>query len=237
MGQDEIFASCGFCEASIYVNKAVIYFHYWIKPTFEMEDAHLNLRRWMAGDQTIDGLQKNAVTKDESFTYFPVWRFVVKIAGEEQIFVEPAIPTSITEFRNLDLPAGLLSFAKPGKKEDEKLPDVEIDVNSAREWLREREIDPRLVSSISLVHIPVYRFTYEYENCLYTAVVEAATGNVIANVYPNRRDTPFIIVTLLSAFLFFCVGMSCPNFSIRFLAMLIAAVPAGFAAFYVQKKY
>jgi hypothetical protein len=126
---------------------------------------------------------------------------------------------------------------KPSKRDDEILPDVEVELESAKEWLRDREIDPKMVTSISLVHIPVYRFTYEYENCLYTAVVEAATGKVMANVFPRRRDTPFILVTLGSAAIFFIAGISCPDFFVRIPVMLAAAIPACFAAYYVQKKY
>ncbi|MCD4783817.1 MAG: hypothetical protein K8T10_08340 [Candidatus Eremiobacteraeota bacterium] len=232
------FVQCNFCEASLYIDRSRLLFHYWIKPTLDMPGAHLNLRRWMAGNETMGGLDVKAKTVEESFFFFPLWRFVIRRMGEDETLIEPAVSTPITEIRHLEIPAGMLNFYKPSRVENpEAFLPLEVSYESAMKWLEEREIDTRLVTQASIVHIPLYRFTYEYDEYLYSAVVEAATGKVLANVYPGKKEAPFLLVTAGTGLLLFVAGILSPNIMIRLIAMTALTVPLGFLANYVVKKY
>jgi len=236
--EGDTFIQCPFCGASLYVDKSRQLFHYWIKPTLDMPGAHLNLRRWMAGNETAEGLDAKAETVEQSFMFFPLWRFIIRRMGEEETLIEPAVTTPITEIRYLDIPAGMLSFYNPSRvKNPESFLPLEVTYESAMKWLQEREIDTRLVTQASVVHVPIFRFMYEFNDCRYSAVVEAATGKVLANVYPVKKEAPFLLVTAGTALLFFIAGVLSPNIPIRLIAMTALAVPLGFLANFIIKKY
>jgi len=232
------FVSCSFCDASMFIDKSEIVFHYWIKPTLDMSAAHMKLRRWMAGNETVETLDTKSKTTKESFFFFPVWRFVIDRAGDEEIIIEPAVSTSVTEIRFMDMPAGMLNFYDVQKVENpDQFMNVDVQYESALQWLRDREIDTNLIKQASLVHVPVFHFTYQFEEYEYSAVVEAAAGKVMANYFPSKKELPFTALALGGAAIFFIEGLLCPTFLIRFLVMLATAVPMGFLANYVIRKY
>lgn len=236
--EGEKFVSCSFCDASLYVDRSRVVFHYYVKPTLDMPGAHKNLRRWMAGNETVEGLERESKTVRQEFYYFPLWFFKINRAGEEEIIMEPAVSTSITEIRFIEIPAGMMEFYEPSEVENPgEFQQVEVTYDSALQWLSDREINPAFISGVSLVHVPVFRFAYQYKEYEYTAVVEAATGRVIANVFPAKQELPFTLITLGAAFIFLMEGLLCPTLLLRFFVMLLTAVPLGYLADYIIRKY
>ena len=55
------------------------------------------------------------------------------------------------------------------------------------------------VLETALVHVPLFVFKYVYKNQTYTAVVEAATGAVLANIFPAKSEAPFVLVAGVTA--------------------------------------
>jgi len=52
----------------------------------------------MAGNDTVKDLDEKATLTGQSFEYFPLWYFKRRDAqGKEQIWMEPAAATSVTE--------------------------------------------------------------------------------------------------------------------------------------------
>ena len=56
-----------------------------LESTLSMEDARKSLKRWMAGTETVKGLDEKAKMVHEEFFYFPIWYFKVKKGAEETI--------------------------------------------------------------------------------------------------------------------------------------------------------
>ena len=75
-------------------------------------------------------------------------------------------------------------------------PDVLYD--SAKSWLQESGINLESVTEAALVHIPIYQFYYNFNNQSYTAIVEASSGLVYANIYPAKSETPFRVLFAMS---------------------------------------
>jgi hypothetical protein len=48
----------------------------------------------------------------------------------------------------------------------------------------------------------LYTFKYTYQGNPYTALVEGATGKVLANIYPAKAETPYRTVGCLTAGIF-----------------------------------
>jgi hypothetical protein len=57
------------------------------------------------------------------------------------------------------------------------------------------------------VHIPLYTFKYAYQNKPYTAIVEAGTGSVFANIFPAKAEAPYMLAGGLTAMVFLCLAL------------------------------
>jgi hypothetical protein len=62
------------------------------------------------------------------------------------------------------------------------------------------------IREAALVHLPLFSFKYDYRGQTYTAVVEAASGRVLANLYPAKAEAPYRTVALATAFVFVCLA-------------------------------
>jgi hypothetical protein len=58
----------------------------------------------------------------------------------------------------------------------------------------------------SVVHIPLYTFKYAYQDNPYTAIVEAGTGGVFANIFPAKAESPYLLAGGITAFIFLCLA-------------------------------
>ncbi len=59
----------------------------------------------------------------------------------------------------------------------------------------------------SLVHVPLYTCKYTYNGGTYTAIVEGATGEVFANIFPAKAEAPYLLVGGLTALVFLCLAL------------------------------
>ncbi len=150
------------------------------------------LARWMAGNQTVKDLDKKAQVTGEAFEYFPVWYFKRRSPdGKEEILLEPAAATSVSELRTLKLPAGDLRKYDTSVDPQARPPSVPLE--TARGWTLERQPSSEIIAEQALVHIPLYTFKYNYQGKPFTAVVEAGTGGVFRQHLPGQsRSAVFI---------------------------------------------
>jgi DNA-directed RNA polymerase subunit RPC12/RpoP len=202
--EGQFFITCPYCNSTVYLDKAKAVFHWRLAPTLNDQAAAAALARWMAGNDTVKDLDKKSRILGQTFTYFPVWYFKANINGKEQIFLEPAAATSITELRSLKLPAGDLQ-----KYDDSLVPqsvEPSVPLDAALSWLAQKQVNPQQVVENALVHIPIYTFKYGFKNQAFTAVVEAATGRTLANIYPAKAEAPYMMVGGLTAFVFLCLA-------------------------------
>ena len=76
-------------------------------------------------------------------------------------------------------------------------------------WLKENKGFPaEEIAEKSLVHLPLYTFKYSYKGQEYTALVEAGTGGVFANIFPAKAEMPYRVVGGLTATVFLCLATS-----------------------------
>lgn len=202
--EGQLFITCPYCSSTVYLDKSRVVFHWFLAPTLNEKDAAASLARWMAGNDTVKDLDKKSRILGQVFNYFPVWYFKIKNGDKEQIFLEPAAATSVTELRNLNLPAGDL------KKYEDSLTGQSVEPSvpllAAQEWLVQKQVDPKQIIESALVHIPIHTFKYGFNNRMYTAVVEAATGRTLANIFPAKAEAPYLAVGCAAAFVFLCLA-------------------------------
>jgi DNA-directed RNA polymerase subunit RPC12/RpoP len=203
--EGQIFLTCPYCSSTVYLDKSRVVFHWYVTPTLDVDKARGALARWMAGNQTVKDLDQKARLAGASFEYFPLWYFKRRGADKrEQIWLEPAAATSISELKRLKLPAGDLRKYQPDLDAQSHTPSVPLD--AALNWLAARGAPPGDTVEQALVHIPLHTFKYSYKDKTYTAVVEAATGEVFANVFPAKAEAPYMIAGGVSAVVFLCLA-------------------------------
>jgi hypothetical protein len=204
---DEKFTECVFCGSAIYIDKKKIVSHFVINSNFKKEEAEGNLRRWMAGNFQVKDLDKLAQVSQTSFYYFPMWYFKTDKTAGETIYLQPATSTSISEIKKINIPAGNLKvYNKKEFNESEFVaPDVLFD--SAQSWLKDTGVNLDSIATSNLVHIPFYQFYYNYNGKQYTALVEASSGKVYANLWPAKSEAPFRIVFALCIAAFFLISI------------------------------
>ena len=116
--EGQLFVTCPFCNSTIYLDKSRVVFHWYLAPTLDQKRARASLARWMSGNQTVKDLDEKSRIVDHSFQYFPLWFFKRRRSdGKEDIMLEPAAATSVSELERIPLPAGDL------RKYDDALQD------------------------------------------------------------------------------------------------------------------
>lgn len=234
----ELFVTCPFCGSTVYIDKAQVVFHWYLASTIDENEAKAALARWMAGNDTVKDLDKKSRLIGMNFEYFPIWYFKVKNDDQERIYIEPAAATSISELRSLRLPAG--DLRKYEASVDSAATQPTVPLEAAQAWLAQRGVDPTQAAESALVHIPIYTFKYAFQNRIYTAVVEAATGKALANIFPAKAEAPYLAVGCAGALAFLClatfpvIGMMSSDPSgvgIGTLACVGLGLPVGIALF------
>ena len=196
-----VFLICPHCQSTIYIDKSKVVFHWYLSPTINSEQAHASLNRWMAGNETVKDLDRKAKVQGEVFEFFPIWYFKQRsTAGYEKIVLYPAAATSITEIKRLKLLAGDLKNFDDSVSSQAAPPTVPLD--TAKDWLLREGIPPEEIVEQAIVHVPLFTFKYVYQEVPYTALVEAATGEVYANIYPAKAETPYRFIGGLTAGIF-----------------------------------
>jgi predicted RNA-binding Zn-ribbon protein involved in translation (DUF1610 family) len=203
--QGQMFFTCPYCSATVYLDKSRVVFHWYLAPTLDEAKARASLARWMAGNETVKDLDQKARLTGAAFEYFPVWYFKHQLpGGKEDILLEPAAATSISEIRRVRLPGGDLRKYDSGLDAQAQPPSVPL--QTALGWLADRQVPQQEIAEQALVHIPMYTFKYVYQNRPYAAVVEAATGGVFANIFPAKAEAPYLMVGGLAAIVFLCLA-------------------------------
>jgi predicted RNA-binding Zn-ribbon protein involved in translation (DUF1610 family) len=203
--EGQIFLTCPFCGSTVYLDKSRVVFHWYLAPTLDEQKARGALARWMAGNETVKDLDQKSQVTGSSFEYFPLWYFKRRTLDDrEEIVLTPAAATSVSEIRRLRLPAGDLRRFDESLESQSHAPTVPLE--AAEKWLGQQGIPGQQIVERSLVHIPLYTFKYTYRSEPYTALVEGATGAVLANLYPAKEEAPYRTVGVLAALVFLCLA-------------------------------
>jgi hypothetical protein len=73
-------------------------------------------------------------------------------------------------------------------------------------WVEQVGVRRDQLAEVSLVHIPLYTFHYNYRGRSFVAVVEGVSGKVFANIYPPKAEAPYRTVALAAAVIFLCLA-------------------------------
>lgn len=203
--EGQIFLTCPYCSSAVYLDKSRVVFHWYLAPTLDEEKARGALRRWMAGSQTVKDLDRKAQLTSGTFEYFPVWYFKRRSPDRrEEVLLQPAAAISISEILHLNLPAGDLRRYEDHLEAQSHAPTVPL--QAALSWLAEQKVPTQEIVEQALVHIPLYTFKYIFNGRQYTALVEGATGQVFANIFPAKNEAPFQLIGAISALVFLCLA-------------------------------
>ncbi len=224
------FVTCTFCGATNYVDKSRALFHYQVRTTIKEDGALSALRRWMAGNATVKGLDQQAKIEPPVFEYFPMWLVRANQNGAERVLLKPAAAFSVSELTQLDIPAADLIPFDSSAQAAAIAPTVPYEM--MQQWLSDdQHLSADMIRETALVHLPIYVCKYNYGGKRYTAVVDAATSKVFANVFPVKWEVPYLaiggacfaayfVLTLLSlfvSFLIFIIGA--PILAVVFFAL------------------
>lgn len=234
--EGQLFLTCPYCSATVYLDPSLVVFHWYLSPTINPQQAAGELNRWMSGNQTVKDLDKKAKVVDQSFQYFPLWYFLISQDNHEQPALEAGAATSVTEITKLELPAGDL-HPYDTSVESQSVPPT-VPLATARAWLVGKHPGAEIKQS-SLVHIPIYIFRYDYRGQVYSALVEAGTGAVLANIFPAKAEAPYLIAGGVTALVYLCLAfMALAGFQgggLQFgagLAIILGLVAAPFLFFF-----
>ncbi|MEO6695544.1 MAG: hypothetical protein ABIY50_09085 [Ignavibacteria bacterium] len=249
---DERFFECEFCGSAIYVDKKKVVIHYIVTSNFTKEQAEGNLRRWMASNFHVKDLDKTAQITRSDFYYFPLWYFKTKDASGDKIHLQPAHSTPVSEIKNIKIPAGNL---KPYQKKDfnpKEFVDADVLYESAKSWLSQSGVNEESIAESNLVHVPFHHFYYNYKSEQYSALVEASSGMVYANLWPAKSEAPFkilfaaaILIFALASLISYVIaymvtdsfeGILLAGEGIKIVAYIVAAVPLTIMAYWIAKK-
>jgi hypothetical protein len=203
--EGQLFLTCPYCSSTVYLDKSQVVFHWYLAPTMDETKAQQALKRWMAGNQTVKDLDEKARLYGGNFEYFPLWYFKYRFDdGREEIMLQPAAATAVSELTHLRLPAGDLRRYEPSLDSQAHAPTVPL--STALQWLKERKPGGQVLEQ-ALVHVPIYTFKYTYKNQPYTALIEAGTGEVFANIFPAKAEAPYQMAGCISASVFFSLAL------------------------------
>ena len=246
--QGSLFVTCEFCGTTNFVDKSQSVQHYVVRETVAEPDAEAALRRWMAGNQTVKDLDQKAVIEQGTLQLFPLWLLRTEQHKQETVFLQPAAATSVTELTELTIPA---SDLEPYDHTlDAAAVDPTVPLDTVKKWLADnKRIAAASIKEAALVHLPIYLFKYSFEGQGYTAVVDAATSKVFANVYPTKWEAPYYGLGAIGCALYFLaafiplIGFFNGNGSgfltgilIYFVVAIILAIPIFGAAAYISAK-
>jgi len=202
--EGQIFLTCPYCSATVYVDKSRVVFHWYVAPTLDEAQARAALHRWMSGNETVKDLDKKSQVVEVQFQYFPLWYFRVKENSRESIRLQPAAATAQTEVTHLQIPAGDLRRYEPSLDPQAVSPTVPLE--AALEWVSQKQEKIAVVES-ALVHVPLYVFRYIFQGKPFTAVVDGSSARVLANIYPAKDELPYRIVGGVAAGVYLCLAM------------------------------
>lgn len=200
------FVTCQFCGTTNFVDKGRAVFHYAVRTTLRENDAEAALRRWMGGNQTVKELDRKAQIERPIFQLFPMWLVRVTQDNQEKVLLEPAAALSISEFKQMPVPAGDLE--PYDHTLDSTAAEVTVPYERMIQWLAEdHHIPEQQIREVALVHLPVYQFKYDFGGRRYTALVDAATSRVFANIFPSKWETPYLAIGTAAFLAYFCAAV------------------------------
>jgi len=233
---DARLVECPFCSTALVVDGEGVLFREAMRPTVKVADVPSHLRRFLAGDQTVSGLDRQAQLGEPELVFFPFWAFTVGEGDDERTELMPAAPSSLQGLHGLQLPAGETFPVAAQMAEIAPVLEPEVPATTAREWLHQRSGSDLAVRRTVLYHLPLYRVTYSWKGRAYHAAVDGVSGRVFPADYPAKAEAPFVLVTVVAILVFGIEGLIVGDLLVKALLYLASAVPLVGVAWLVSRK-
>ena len=239
---------CDFCEATNAVDKSRVVLTFAVRQTLREDQARAALRRWMAGNATVKDLDRKASIESLTLQRFPLWQVRAVVAGVEKVYLEPAAATSIPEVKQLTIPAADLEPFENAP--DGAAIDATVPYDAMLNWLqRDYAVAPAQIQETALIFLPLFVARYSFKGERFTAVVDAASGRVLATLFPEKWEVPYRGLAAAAFLLNFVIALI-PLFGglvggtagfagalvIYLVAVVVAAVPIFIAAALISAR-
>ncbi len=224
---------CSFCSTALVVDPEGVLFREALLPTVSPGEVAAHLRRFLASDDTVAGLDREAKVGDPALVMFPFWGFTVGEERRERTVLMPAAPSTLQGLHGLALPAG--EAAPPGAQLPGPLGEPEVPLATARQWLEQREAQVRVRRTV-LYHLPLYKVSYSWRGRTYTAAVDGVSGRVYPADFPSKAEAPYVLVAGLALAVFGLEGLVIGSIVLKALVYLVSAVPLMGLAWWVTRK-
>jgi len=177
-----------------------------VRPTVREDGARTALNRWMAGNATVKDLDRKSKIDSVAFEYFPMWLVRATVQRDEQVLLKPAAALSISELGQLDIPpSDLVPF---DANADGLIVAPSVPFDTVQQWLLDdHHIAPENIRETALVHVPVYTCKYTFNKRHYTALVDAASSKVFANIYPAKWEVPYVAIGTAAFVTYFVLAL------------------------------
>jgi hypothetical protein len=229
----ERFPVCQFCDTALFVDRSGLVGRFRLPRLVDAAAARQALARWMSGNRTVKDLDRKSRVEGLEPLLFPMWLFRAPAGGAERVFVEPAAPTPIPQLADLELPAGKLEpFTKPAEGAETVVATVPL--ATARQWLSQRGVS--VVGEVALVEVPLWRATYSFAGRSYQALIEASTGSVQASIFPEKAESPYLLVAIVGLVIFTLLGLAIRHPVVKLFTFAVASVPLILAAYWVARR-
>jgi len=233
---DQRLLVCPFCSTALVVEGEGVLFRQAMRPTLGEAEVPAHLRRFLAGDATVAGLDREAQIGQPELMFFPFWAFTVVVGGEERVELMPAAPSTLQGLQGLTLPSGTSLDAESLAAQGAPVLEPEIPVETARGWLEERRGGEAAVRRTVLYHLPLYRITYQWKGRSYRAAVDGVTGRVFPADFPAKAEAPYMAVAVVALVIFGLEGILFSNVLIKLALYLISVPPVLGLAWLVSRK-
>ena len=226
---------CGYCSTALVIDGSESLFHQIMLPTITADKVSAHLRRFLAGAQTVAGLDKKAKIGEPTLEYFPFWAFTVISDGDEQVILEPALPSALAGLQAIDLPAGETAPASRHLSGSAPMLEPEIPRDTALEWLRNKKGEIEIRTTV-LYHLPLFKIGYSYKGKTYSSAVDGVSGKVFPADFPAKSETPYVLVAILAIVIFCIEGFLFSNLFVKLFVYLISTPPILAIAWLTSKK-
>lgn len=221
--QGMTYITCEFCGTVNYLDKSQSVMHFAVQATLDSDKATAALRRWMAGNDTVKGLDRLAQIEPPTYQLFPVWLVRSVKGDQEKVYIKPAAAFATAELGKVTIPAS--DLVPYDSSLDAAAIQPTVPLNALHTWLATDEgVGTGEIREVSLVHVPVYLFRYAFQGKQFAAMVDGAIGRVFASVYPEKNEIPYVSIAGFGCVAYFLAALI-PI--ITYAVMGSAGVPLG----------
>ena len=226
---------CDYCSTALVIDGSASLFHEIMLPTIEKDAISSHLRRFLAGNDTVANLDRDADLSEPMLEYFPFWAFTVAAKSGEKVVLEPALPSALVGLQGINLPAGQTRPASKALTGAAPVHEPEIPQATALEWLHNKMGDVEIKRTI-LYHLPLFKIAYSFKGKSYSSAVDGVSGKVFPADFPAKAEAPYVLVAFLAVVIFGIEGLVVSNLILKFFVYLISAPPILAIAWLTSKK-